>query len=137
VETALSDLRVVELGGGVAAGFCGRLLAAFGATVLKIEPPGGDPLRRYGPFPAGSADPEESGLFLHLNEAKLGATLDPVVAADRREIGRLCAMADLLVESLPPAEDWIDGLSRALPGLVIVSITASRSMRSACWTARR
>ena len=43
---ALSHLRIVEIGSAAAASYCARLFADFGATVEKIEPPQGDPLRR-------------------------------------------------------------------------------------------
>src|SRR3712207_2214319 len=44
----LAGVRVLELGSLIAGPFCGRILADFGAEVLKIEPPGtGDPLRTW------------------------------------------------------------------------------------------
>ena len=66
----LSGLTVVEAGEFVAAPYCGRLLADLGARVIKLEPPGGDLARRYGPFPGGVPDPEKSGLFAFLNTGK-------------------------------------------------------------------
>jgi crotonobetainyl-CoA:carnitine CoA-transferase CaiB-like acyl-CoA transferase len=125
---ALDDLRIIELGGGVAAAFCGKLLADLGATVLKIEPPGGDALREYGPFPGDVADRERSGLFLHLNENKLGATLDADAERDRAELAALCATADVVIESFPPGHLATRGfgaeeLRRRVPSLVVASIT--------------
>jgi len=52
------------------------MLAQLGAEVIKIEPPGGDEARYYGPFPGDTPDPEKSGLFLYLNLDKSGITLD-------------------------------------------------------------
>src|SRR2546427_12036859 len=101
---ALGDLGIIELGGGVAAAYCGKLLADLGAAVLKVEPRNGDPLRDYGPFPGDRADRDRSGLFLYLNENKLGATLDLDHAADRAELVRLCETADVVIESLDPGE---------------------------------
>ena len=46
---ALSHLRIVEIGSAAATSYCARLFADFGATVQKIEPPAGDPLRRAAP----------------------------------------------------------------------------------------
>ena len=74
--TALAGLRVLELGGLVAAPYCGKLLAALGADVVKVEPPKtGDPARRRGPFPGDDPHPERSGTFLYLNTGKRGITL--------------------------------------------------------------
>ena len=51
-DSALSGLKVVELGDFIAAPYCAKLMADMGAEVIKIEPPGlGDSARRYGPFP--------------------------------------------------------------------------------------
>ncbi|MGD9894682.1 MAG: CoA transferase, partial [Dehalococcoidia bacterium] len=57
-------LRVVELGGGISVAYAARLLADFGADVIKIEPPdAGDPVRHAGPFLNDTPNPEASGLF--------------------------------------------------------------------------
>jgi crotonobetainyl-CoA:carnitine CoA-transferase CaiB-like acyl-CoA transferase len=61
---ALTGVVVVEVGGGVAASYCTRLLADLGATVIKVEEPGGDPVRCHEPFPGGTPHREGSGLFL-------------------------------------------------------------------------
>src|SRR5262249_39683189 len=66
----LAGLRVVECGEGVAAAFAAKLMADLGATVIKVEPPGGDVARRRGPFPGHKPDPERSGLFIYLNSGK-------------------------------------------------------------------
>ena len=60
---ALSHIRLVELGSGLAAAYTAKLLADLGADVVKIEPPGGDATRKLGPFPANLVDPETSGMF--------------------------------------------------------------------------
>ena len=73
---ALSDLRVLECAQGVAAPFCGKALADYGAAVTKIEPPGGDRTRVVGPFVRDVPDPEASGQFLYLNANKRGIVLD-------------------------------------------------------------
>ena len=51
----LSGIRVLELGSTVAGPFCGRLLADFGADVIKIEPPDGDPVRAMGKHHEGKS----------------------------------------------------------------------------------
>ncbi len=57
-HSSLDELRVLELCGGLAGAYCGKLFADYGAEVIKMEPPGGDPLRRQGPFPADRPDRE-------------------------------------------------------------------------------
>jgi crotonobetainyl-CoA:carnitine CoA-transferase CaiB-like acyl-CoA transferase len=92
---------VVELGGGIAAAYGARLLADFGADVIKVEPPGaGDESRRAGPFPGDESHPEKSGLFLYLNCRKRGVTLDITTATGASVLARLLADADALIENL-------------------------------------
>ena len=52
---ALDGVRIVEVGEGKALAYAGKLLRDFGAEVVKAEPPGGDALRRFGPFPGDEA----------------------------------------------------------------------------------
>ena len=68
----LSHLRVVEIGSAPASSYCARLFADFGATVQKIEPPSGDPLRRRGPFTPQGA----SAFFAFLNFNKSSVVLE-------------------------------------------------------------
>lgn len=98
-------LRVVELGGGVSAPYAARLLADFGADVIKVERPGlGDESRRAGPFRDDRPDPEASGLFLYLNFNKRSVTLDVSTETGAALLGALLAEADLLVENLGSGE---------------------------------
>jgi len=64
-ETLLGGLRVLELADELGE-YCGRRLAALGADVVKIEPPGGEASRHYGPFVDDIVDPENSLYFLAL-----------------------------------------------------------------------
>ena len=94
-------LRVVELGAGISAAFGARLLADFGADVIKVEPPGsGDEARRAGPFPDNSPDPEKSGLFLYLNFNKRALTLDIETRSGAALLAPLLEGADVLIENL-------------------------------------
>ncbi len=126
---ALAGIRVIELGGGVSAPFCGKLFADYGAEVIKVEPrDGGDPARSWGPFPGDTADVEKSGVFHFLNTNKKSVTLDTTDAADRERIAALVASADVLIENNTPRQmrDWsLDyaTLSQSNPALVMVSIT--------------
>ena len=125
---ALDGIVVVEIGGFVGAPYAARSLGDLGATVIKVEPPGGDPSRRHGPFPKDIPHPETSGLFCLLNANKLGVTLDLTRARDRERLDALLSSADALVEDLHPDEARAVGLSSAdtaarFPRLVHASVT--------------
>jgi len=81
-----------------------QLLADLGAEVLKVEPPGGDWTRRYGPFPSGVADVDESASFHYLNARKRGVTLDLTSATGREYFDGLLKAADVLIEDCPPPD---------------------------------
>ncbi len=126
----LAGLRVVELGSEIAAPYCTKLLVDLGADVCKIEPPSGDPLRRWGPFAGVEQGPEGGGLFEYLNAGKRGATIDFGRPHDITLAHELIARADLLVENLPPGpsnrqELGLDkeSLQRLNPHLVVVRIS--------------
>ena len=122
-ETALSGIKIVELGGFIAAPYCTKLMADLGAEVIKVEEPGkGDPARSYGPFPDDDPHPERSLLFAYMNTNKLGITLD------KQLLKELLRDADVLVESNPPKmmkELGLDyqSLSAINPRLIVTSIT--------------
>src|SRR5687767_4653042 len=92
---ALDGVRVLEIGTFVSAPYCGKLLAGYGADVVKVEPPGGDLARAHGPFKDGVPDPETSALFLYLNTAKRSAVLDLRRPAGRDAFFRMAANADI------------------------------------------
>jgi crotonobetainyl-CoA:carnitine CoA-transferase CaiB-like acyl-CoA transferase len=127
-DQALSDVRVLDLGTDIAGPYCAKLLADYGADVIKVEPPQGDPARRLGPFPDDLPHPEKSGLFLYLNTNKRGVTLDPSSPTGRMLLDRLVQWADVVIENNPPAEaerlglSW-ERLSQVNPKLVLTSIT--------------
>jgi crotonobetainyl-CoA:carnitine CoA-transferase CaiB-like acyl-CoA transferase len=107
---------------------CGRMLADLGMEVIKIEPPGGDPVRKLVPFvklPNGS---ELSTPFAHLNAGKASKVLDLGKEADREAFRKLVETADVLLESFQPGELDAKGLGyKSLaainPGIVMASIT--------------
>ncbi|MCC7366675.1 MAG: CoA transferase [Dehalococcoidia bacterium] len=128
-QGALGDVVVLELGTGVAGPYCGKLLADLGAQVIKVEPPGGDPLRGDGPLHNG-----ESAFFNWLNAGKLGVELD---AADAR-VRALAAKADIIVHGLMGAQaDQFETAAReANSHAVIISITPyGRSGERSHWKA--
>ena len=103
VSNALDGLRVVELGQWVAAPFCARLLGDFGADVLKVELPGGDPSRHAGPFLDDEADPDDSGLFHFVNAGKQGVCADLDDPDQLDWLHEQLRGADVFVENLDPA----------------------------------
>jgi len=125
---ALSHLRLVELGSGLASAYTAKLLADLGADVVKIEAPGGDATRRLGPFPGGRKDPETSGMFLYLNANKRGVVLDFESPADRARFNKLVDRADVLVHDVAPVDLARHGLEpqevrRGRPRLVATAIS--------------
>ena len=110
------------------AAFCGRLLADYGADVVKVEPPGGDASRRLGPFPGDAAGAERSLDFMFYNTNKRSITLDLERASGRALFRRLAADADVIIESydrryLYDRGIGFDALRADNPGLVMASVT--------------
>src|SRR5207247_1374575 len=85
--------RVVELADEQAE-YCGLTLAGLGADVVKVEPPGGNPTRRIGPFYQDREDPERSLFFWQYNRGKRSIVLDLRQVADRDRFSSLVATAD-------------------------------------------
>ena len=128
-QQALSNVKVLDLTWYIAGPYCTKLLADYGADVLKVEKPGeGDPARRIGPFFGNDPHPEKSGLFLYLNTSKKGITLNLKTVAGVRLFKELVREADVLVESYSPgtmARLGIDyeTLEKINPRLVMTSIS--------------
>ena len=126
---ALDGLRVLDASQGVAGPYCGKLLAEYGAEVIKVEPPRtGDESRRHGPFAPDAPCIEGRALFLHLNPNKKGITLDLDSDEGRNLFLRLASESDVVVESGSPGHLESRGagyetLSRARPSLVLTSVT--------------
>ena len=121
-------LNVLDLGQGISAPFCAKMLADLGARVVKVEPTGGDPARHAGPFPGDQPDPEKSGLYLALNTNKQGIVLDLETQTGRDLLLQLASGADLLIENFPPNHLPGLGLDFATlqarnPRLIQVSVT--------------
>ena len=125
----LNGIRVLDLGCGISAPWCAKILSDYGADVIKVETPGsGDATRRMGPFAGDDPDLEKSLTYLYLNTNKKGITLQISSVSGRRLFHRLLANADVLVENYPPNQAEFLGLdypslAEINPGLVLTSIT--------------
>ena len=124
---ALGDLRVIDLVGEIGL-YAAKVFTNLGAEVIRVEPPGGDAVRRRSPFLEGVPAPENSLYAAHYHAGKRSVTLDLADPADLDRLRRLLAEADVLLESFPAAEVARLGLdqstlSRANRGLVVSSIT--------------
>ena len=110
-----TGLTVLDFSLGMSGALCTLVLADYGAEVIKVEPPGGDPFRFQ---PA----------WISWNRGKKGIVLDLSTSEGRQQAMQLAAQADVLVESFRPGDmaEWgmdYDTLSQLHPGLVYCSIT--------------
>lgn len=103
-RSSLAGLRVLELGQILAGPFAGQLLGAFGAEVIKVEPPGqGDPIRTWRGMDQGT-----SLWWRSLGRNKKCITLDLRKEEGRELARRLVARCDVLIENFRPGtlEGW-------------------------------
>jgi crotonobetainyl-CoA:carnitine CoA-transferase CaiB-like acyl-CoA transferase len=115
---ALTGFRVVELAGSVAGEYCGKLLADFGAEVIKVETPGwGSPTRAMAPVFGDGAGREGSALFAYLNTNKHSVEVDVTSAAGALRLHELVGTADAVIDDR--AVSWAD----RHPSVVFCSIT--------------
>lgn len=123
--TPLTGVTVVDLSQNLAGPYCTQALADLGARVIKVEPPGGDPARGWGPpFRDG-----QSTLFLSANRGKQSIILDLREEHGRQVLRGLIETADIFVQSFRLGV--IDALGfgyeqvrRIRPSIVYVSVTA-------------
>ncbi len=97
--TALEDVRVVEIAAGTAVAFTAKLLAQCGAEVIRIEPPGGDAIRRSGPYRDDRPDLNGGGRHALLNAGKRSVALDVSDETGARLASTLIASSQLLITS--------------------------------------
>ncbi|MEU6117044.1 CoA transferase [Streptomyces sp. NPDC047117] len=117
-ERPLDGLRVVESTRRVQGPLAGHVLRLLGAQVMRVEPPGGDPMRGIPPM-AGTC----SARFSALNADKTVAEIDITTDAGRREVHDLVARADVFLHNWAPGKAAqlrldADDLRRTRPGLV-------------------
>ncbi|MGI9293165.1 MAG: CaiB/BaiF CoA transferase family protein, partial [Pseudomonadales bacterium] len=119
----LAGIRVIEVGQLLAGPFAGALLAYFGAEVIKIEPPGGDPIRGWREVKNGTS------LWWHsLARNKKSVTIDMKTSQGIALVRQLVEQADVLVENFRPGvmENWglgPESFKQNNPGLVYARIS--------------
>ncbi|MCI0801858.1 MAG: CoA transferase [Chloroflexi bacterium] len=127
-ERALEGVKVLDLTHHIAGPYCTKLMADFGAEVLKVERPGGDPARRMAPFLHDEADPEKSLVFAYLNTNKQSVTLNLKSEKGIQVLKSLVEESDVLVENFAPKVMPSLGLDfetlhQINPSLVMTSIS--------------
>ncbi len=123
-ELPLRGITVVDNGQEVAAQYCGRLLATLGATVIKVEPPGGCAMRSQPPLLV--QEPPRGVLFEYLSLGKQSVTCDLSSSKGRSDFQALLARADVLLDDTPVMQrgDLLSpqAVHAAFPALVHVSV---------------
>jgi crotonobetainyl-CoA:carnitine CoA-transferase CaiB-like acyl-CoA transferase len=120
----LAGVRVIDLSRLLPGAFCTHMLRELGAEVTKIEPPGGDPLRRLAPIAE-----DGNSVFHHLlNQGKESVVLDLRAEADRARLDAMLGEADVLVDNFRAATAKRlrldrDAIRAAWPKLIHCSIT--------------
>jgi len=119
----LTGLRVLEIGHFVAAPFCTRLLGDLGADIIKVEPPGGDPVRQWG----AQIDGQSLWWSIH-GRNKRSMVLDLKSRRAPEIISRLTAISDVVIENFRPGGLARLGISdeilrKARPDLIIAHIS--------------
>lgn len=119
----LDDIKVVELGQLIAGPFAGKFFAEFGAEVIKIEPPEGDPLRKWRNLHQGTS------LWWYVqNRNKKSVTANLRVPEGQEIVRRIAATADVVIENFRPGtlEKWglgYEELAAGNPGLVMLRLS--------------
>jgi crotonobetainyl-CoA:carnitine CoA-transferase CaiB-like acyl-CoA transferase len=124
----LAGYTVVDLSTGIAGAYCTKLLADGGADVIKVEPPEGDPLRRWSASGASIAPGSDGALFSFLAGSKHSVVADPDVGEDVKMVTGLLSAADAVVWSRGSKIAEHQGFTpvaihRAHPQLTVTSIT--------------
>ena len=122
-EDALAGLKVLDLAGTIASGYCGKLFADHGARVINVEPPRvGFDTRREPPFLPQAPAPENSALHAYLSTKKASVTLD-VAGDDGAEIEHLRSLAKDANVILDAGRFDTDHFPTADPDIVLSTIT--------------
>ena len=119
----LHQIRVLEIGSLIAGPFAGQLLGDYGAEVIKIEPPSGDPMRHWGVLHDGK------GLWwTSIARNKQSVVLDLRTGEGAASARRLASSADIVIENFRPGqvEQWglgYDDIVTDNPGLIMVHVS--------------
>jgi len=129
-EPYLAGLRVLDLSRVLAGPLAAQVLGDLGAEVLKVEPPGGDDTRHWGPWFQGGM----SAYFQSCNRNKVSLVLDLKSGDGSARLAELLAVADVLVHNFLPASARRLGLddatlAAAYPRLVVLGITGYSGTR--------
>ena len=124
----LAGLKVLDLSRILAGPFAGQTLADLGATVIKVEAPGGDDTRTWGPPFIEREGERTAAYFFAANRGKRSVAVDLTTPEGQNLIRNLAAEADVLLENFKVgglAKHGLDypALSAVNPGLVYCSIT--------------
>ena len=127
MTSALDDIRIIDLAGEVGI-YATKLLADLGADVIRIEPPGGDPMRNIGPFWHDEHAIDRSLYYFNLTTNRRSLTLDFTKPDGRAIFEKLAGTADIIVETYEPGYlDSIglgyEGLKKIRPDIILTSIT--------------
>lgn len=125
---ALEGIVVLDIAGPLC-GYCGKMFADLGATVILIEPAEGAASRHRGPFNKHNQGADSSLLFQYLNTNKKSLVLDLDTAEGQNALKKLAANANLIIESEGPGRMQSRGLGyeqlkEASPSLVMLSLSA-------------
>lgn len=109
LSTTLSGITVVEVAAYIPGPVCTQILAGLGAAVVKVERPGGDPMRLMPPLGPDGQNPQ----FALMNAGKTCVELDLKTDAGAAELRRIAATADVIVDGLRPGALDRSGLGAA------------------------
>ena len=122
-QVALDNVRVLELTNGIAGPYCAKMLADYGAEVIKIDPPA-PVVRPYDEI----NEAERKALHLHLNTNRKSVTLDLELERGRDLLLELALRCDVVIESMRPGT--VEGLgigyqtlAESRPDIVMTSVT--------------